>query len=79
MEAKHDVAKLYKLENLDNFNATRLEQTMANAISKAKKDLQHKLMKLIPIANLEFGPEFFQQIKIHYSNNVDPKTTQDWL
>ncbi len=52
---------------------------MANVTSKAKEDLQHRLLKLLPIVDLELGPKFFQQIKIHYSNNVDPKLTQDRL
>jgi hypothetical protein len=70
---------LYKLENLDNLSAIGLEQAMANVTSKAKEDLQHRLLKLLPIVDLELGPKFFQQIKIHYSNNVDPKLTQDRL
>lgn len=41
--------------------------------------MQHGLVKLLPIVDPKLGPEFLQQIKIHYSNNVDPKMTQDQL
>jgi hypothetical protein len=68
---------MYKFENPNNLSATRLEQAMANSISKAKKALQHRLVKLLPIADPKLGPEFFQQIKIHYSKKIDPKMTQD--
>jgi hypothetical protein len=39
MEAKHDAIELYKLENLNNFTTTMLEQIMTNATSKAKEAL----------------------------------------
>jgi hypothetical protein len=78
MEAKQDVIKLYKLENSNNFNAIGLE-AMANVATKTKEALQHKLVKLLPIVDPKLGPKFLQQIKIHYSKNVDPKMTQDQL
>jgi hypothetical protein len=77
MEAKHDATLLYKLENLDNLSAIGLEQSMVNVATKAREVLQHGLVKLLPIFDLELGPKFLQQIKIHYSNNVDLKMTQD--
>jgi hypothetical protein len=70
---------LYKLENLDNFNEIGLEQAMTDVVTKAKKVLQHGLAKLLPIVDPELGFKFLQQIKIHYSNNVHPKMTQDQL
>jgi hypothetical protein len=48
---------------------------MANTISKAREVLQHRIVKLLPIPNPKLGPKFLQQIKIHYSKNIDPKIT----
>jgi hypothetical protein len=45
---------------------------MANVVTKVRKALQHKLVKFLPIVDPELGPEFLQQIKIHYSKDVDP-------
>ncbi len=36
-------------------------------------------MKLLFITDLELGPKFFQEIKIHYSKNVDLEMIQDQL
>jgi hypothetical protein len=52
---------------------------MADVARKTRIVLQHELVNLLPIADLELGREFLQQIKIHYSNNVDLEMTQDWL
>ncbi len=49
---------------------------MIEGASKAKKTLQHELVKLLPFVNLELGLKFFEQIKIHYSNIINPKMTQ---
>jgi hypothetical protein len=59
MEAKHDVAKLYKLENLDNLNAIGLEQVIADVATKVTKVLQHGLVKLLPINDPKLGLKFF--------------------
>jgi hypothetical protein len=34
-------------------------------------------VKLLPIVDLELGPKFLQEIKIHYSNDI--KMIQHWL
>jgi hypothetical protein len=57
---------MYKFENPNNLSATKLEQAMANTISKAREALQHRRVKLLPIVDPKLGPEFLQQIKIHY-------------
>jgi hypothetical protein len=57
---------MYKFENPNNLNTTRLEQAMANTISKARETLQCRLVKLVHIADPKLGLEFLQQIKIHY-------------
>jgi hypothetical protein len=48
---------------------------MTKGASKERKTLQHKLVKLLPFVDLELGLKFFEQIKIHYSNIIDPKMT----
>jgi hypothetical protein len=52
---------------------------MANVATKVRKVLQHKLVKFLRIVDPELGPKFLQQIKIHYSKDVDLEMTQDRL
>jgi len=59
MEAKHDVIELYKFEifELNNFNATKLKQVMADFTSNTTKVMQHKRVKLLPIVDPNLGLE----------------------
>lgn len=62
-EAKHDTTKFYKVANARNLSAARLEQAMADAASKSRERLQHRLVKLLPDADPKLGPVFKMRLK----------------